>query len=654
MHHILFGHDPEIAILIRQSGLRKQALLDYYIKDRDSTKFIGFSLEMGKGKKPKKAEMTDYLSELMPTLEEQGVTTLLVCDPNYFKALTGSKNTSAARGYVLPCVTKGYEHMNCILVPNHQAVIYDPEGTREEIGKALMVLDNHVSGGYVEPGTGIIHYEEYINSNTPEFAQWLQKLHQYPELTCDTEAYSLKHFSAGLGTITFCWNKHEGICVDMSHSVPETEQAKQLLREFFETYKGNLKYHNACFDIKILIYHLWMNHLLDTEGLLKGLEVLTRDFDCTKIISYLATNSAAGNNLSLKYLSQEYTGNYAVEEINDITKIPIVDLMRYNLIDGLATWYVYGKYYPQMVADQQEEVYVSLFKPAIKQIIQMELTGLPVNMVRVKEVRTELQIIQDTAISNLAKHPTIQVVTRILQEIEADKANLKLKKIRKTWKDFEHKVKFNPNSDNHLRVLLYEYLKFEVVNTTDGGQPSCDADSIKIMLNTTKDASVLEILKNLKAFADVAIILSTFIPAFEGGVDGGDGRHYVFGNFNIGGTVSGRLSSSSPNLQNLPSGSAYGKAIKSCVQAPDGWLWVGLDFASLEDRISALTTKDSAKLKVYTDHYDGHSLRAASYFPEEMPDIKEYSEGKAFKITFDDGSTKLMHETEARKHGYIP
>ena len=49
---------------------------------------------------------------------------------------------------------------------------------------------------------------------------------------------------------------------------------------------------------------------------------------------------------------------------------------------------------------------------------------------------------------------------------------------------------------------------------------------------------------------------------------------------------------------------------------------VGLDFASLEDRISALTTKDPNKLRTYVDGFDGHSLRAQSYWPEKMPDIE--------------------------------
>jgi DNA polymerase-1 len=71
----------------------------------------------------------------------------------------------------------------------------------------------------------------------------------------------------------------------------------------------------------------------------------------------------------------------------------------------------------------------------------------------------------------------------------------------------------------------------------------------------------------------------------------------------------------------MPANSKYAKLIKSCFKAPPGWFFCGIDFASLEDRISALTTKDPNKLKVYTDGYDGHSMRAFAYFGDQMPDI---------------------------------
>lgn len=81
--------------------------------------------------------------------------------------------------------------------------------------------------------------------------------------------------------------------------------------------------------------------------------------------------------------------------------------------------------------------------------------------------------------------------------------------------------------------------------------------------------------------------------------------------------------SSKPNLQNIPSNAEkrYAKLIKACFISPPGWLFAGVDFDSLEDKISALTTGDPNKLKVYLDHFDGHCLRAFSYFQDEMPGI---------------------------------
>lgn len=79
-------------------------------------------------------------------------------------------------------------------------------------------------------------------------------------------------------------------------------------------------------------------------------------------------------------------------------------------------------------------------------------------------------------------------------------------------------------------------------------------------------------------------------------------------------------------MQNLPAGSTYGNLIKTCFTAPKGWLFVGADFASLEDRINALLTKDPNKLRVYTDGFDGHSLRAYAYFKNQMPNIEEAPE----------------------------
>jgi DNA polymerase-1 len=149
----------------------------------------------------------------------------------------------------------------------------------------------------------------------------------------------------------------------MNRSYEEAVEILKLLNQFFIKYQGKLTYHNAGYDVKQLIYMLFMKTPWDYEGLLYGLEVMTRNMDDTKIISYLATNSAAGNRLGLKQQAKEFLGKYSEKDIEDITKIPLPQLLQYNLKDCLGTWYTKEKNYPIMVADQQESVYFDVFKP---------------------------------------------------------------------------------------------------------------------------------------------------------------------------------------------------------------------------------------------------------------------------------------------------
>jgi DNA polymerase-1 len=129
-------------------------------------------------------------------------------------------------------------------------------------------------------------------------------------------------------------------------------------------------------------------------------------------------------------------------------------------------------------------------------------------------------------------------------------------------------------------------------------------------------------LEGLIGYGKATKVLSTFIPAFEAAISKDDSDIvWLHGSFNLGGTVSGRLSSSDPNMQNIPAGSVYGKLIKECFVSPPSWLFAGADFNSLEDYISALTTKDPNKLAVYEQGFDGHCLRAAYYFRDECLDI---------------------------------
>jgi DNA polymerase I len=597
------------------------------------------------GKKTSLTDMKAYLDELLLNLDALDTQYLLVGDGEYFKALTGANKADPYLGYVLP---NSYPvsmagRFQVIYVPNFRQVFYNPGPVRAKITQATEALWNHRQGRYRPPGDSIIHFAAYPSTVT-DIAAWLQKLMEMPALSCDIEGFSLKHYSAGIATIGFAWSEHEGIAfaVDLGEN---PVAVRKLLRRFFADYKGNLKWHNAGYDVGTKIFQLYMNDLLDTEGLLKGLEIFyERSWDDTKLITYLATNSTAGNKLSLKEQAQEFAGNYAQEDIKDVTKIPLPQLLEYNLVDCLSTWFVFNKHYQTMVDDQQLEVYEELFKPALIDITQMQLTGMPLDMEKVAYAKEVLETDMADAIRRIQSEPLVRAFTYELDLEHVAKRNEELKK--KQIKLGDEPQAFNPNSGPQLQRLLFEEIGLPIIERTKTKQAATGADVLEKLIGHTTDPQVIALLKALYDFKKVEKILTAFIPAMEGAVEGPDGHFYLFGNFNLGGTLSGRLSSSDPNLQNLPANSKYAKLIKDCFRAPKGYLMIGLDFASLEDRISALTTQDPNKLAVYLDGFDGHSLRAQSYFSEEMPDIERAPEGARCYRAMIQGQEVFFHSHE--------
>lgn len=634
MHHLFFSDTERdtypvtfLVSTIKKDEIRK-VYIDPYGLNADEVLVMDLAYSQTSKKTPMK-EMRQYIDEVLVPILKQAKTEFVLCgDAEYFKALTKVSKTEPYLGYAMP---SEYGDFKVLYIPNYRQMFYDPVKVTKGVAQAIDALKQSRKGNYSDPGANIIHFAEYPRTNE-EIEQWLIKLLEMEKpLTIDIEGFDLKHDKCGIGSISFAWNQHEGIAfaVDAREIDGATEapfllnihnyEVRAMLKEFFIRLSAKGIYHNIAFDVYVLVYQLFMKDILDTEGLLEGMEVMLKNWDCTKLISYLATNSCAGNKLSLKDQAQEFAGNYAVDEIKDITRIPMPVLLKYNLVDSLSTWYVKNKRHPQMVLDNQTNIYETIFQPATKDIIQMQLTGMPLNMKRVGEVKLLLQADERKALDRIEQSPIVQQYTYQLNEQWAAKMNATWKKKRTTAA--EGTEVFNPNSPPQLQGLLYDMLGLPVISLTKSKQPSADGDTLKALKNHTDKQQIKDLLDALMDFKAVDKILNSFIPAMENASLGSDGWYYLFGNFNLGGTVSGRLSSSNPNLQNLPANSRYAKLIKSCFQAPPGWLFMGLDFASLEDRISALTTKDPNKLKVYTDGYDGHSLRTYAYFKDQCVGI---------------------------------
>ncbi|AXC36522.1 DNA polymerase [Pseudomonas phage phCDa] len=639
-HHVFFDKNQSgeypVAVLMKQYTFDQHLMFKHYvaplqergIKQEDC---IAFTLSYENAKKVSAQQVREYSARLLQVLERTKTKFIYCTDGTYFKYLTGQKKSEVHLGYALPCAIKGYEHMQVVLGVNYQVLVYAPD-KKAHLDQGLDALCGVALGNYVPPGDKIIHSEFY--PKTPnEIRNALMELHKFPHLAMDIEGYSLRLDECGIATFALAWTHHDFIAfpVDLNdlgakdedgnyHYRKDNAEVREILKDFLKKYMGSKRFHSATFDVKHLIYNLWMRDPLDYKSCLEGLDIMCANLDCTKILSYLAVNSCSGNTLGLKYQSQEFTGNYAEDDIKDIRKIALPNLLRYNGVDCMATNYTYDKHMPVVVQDQQLDLYNGLMKDSLKLIINVELVGLPMDPKKVTETKEKLEKMQEEYLLIIQSDPTVAKLNYLLQVSAMEAANAKLKTKQHPIEKFSDTV-FNPGSNLQLQRLLYELLDLPILSRTPTKAPATGGKIIKQLLDHEKAAPYKALLQALIDYSAVTKIIQAFMPAFENGILKADGMRYLHGVFNLGGTVSGRLSSSDPNMQNLPAGSAYGKLIKELFMGPPGWIFAGADFNSLEDYISALTTRDPNKLKVYIDGYDGHCLRAYAYFQDQMPDI---------------------------------
>ncbi|MDC3375223.1 DNA polymerase [bacterium] len=534
-----------------------------------------------------------YLDKLINKIPES-VSKLIIADSNYFKFITKVTKVADYYSAVLPGKHTGYEKYQCVYVPNYKSLFKQPDNTR--------FIDIGLKAITGTKATLFIRHEEYGFQYGSD-RELLDSLYQYPVLAADIETTGLS-LEDEIVSISFAWSKHDGIAIDLSIT------GIHYLKKFLESYKGKLIFHNGLFDAKLLIRHLWMDHPTDYDGMIEGLNYF-RTFDDTMIMAYLSKNATTGVTIGLKNIALEYVGNYALEAKN-LSKYSKREILKYNLIDTLATFYSWEKYNKEITS----RPYIEIFQPSLYTLLKMMLVGLPMDSRKVTEVHTILKSKEKVLLEQIQENDHVIEFNNQLQQDACDKANSKLKKLVKPIEDFRDVV-FNPSSHSQLGVLLFDTLKLPILDKTKSGAPATSADVLKDLENHTADLNILDLLRFVRELADVCKINGTFIKAFLKEKD------FLHGNLKLGGTQSGRLSSNSPNLTNLPAHGGMGKLVKSCIVAPDGWLFAGADFSALEERIGAILSNDPNRIKVYTDGMDGHSMRAYKYFSDQMPDITE-------------------------------
>jgi DNA polymerase-1 len=472
----------KIAILIKDQAMRAKELRDHYVEPLirngfKESEIVAFNLAYNEEKKAPVKLIKEHLARVVPALEKLGISHVLVADAAYFKVFCKLKKAEPYFGYSMPSI---YAHIRAALTVNYTQLFFNPS-----LKSRLRMGVDAISKDFFKEDP-LFKEDKMQNikfpSTYPEIQNTLEKLLEYPALTCDIETLGLHLKHSEIVSIAFAWDEHSGVSFMVLYSKNKPEEIHNLLRKFFERYEGKLIFHNAPFDTKVLTFRLFMKDVDDMQGMLTGLDYLYRDLDDTMTLTYLATNNTAENKLSLKDQAFEFAGNYALgDELTNIASISPEDLLNYNVTDTLATWFVYNKH-RDTVREEQEEIYQQLFRPALKVLTQTELCGMPMDLSKIQNIRTQLQHIADKHKLAIKTNPIIKQFENELKLWTAVEATAKLKKKKKTAADFDF-LEFNTRSSKHIRKLLYESLNLPVFRRTDTGLPSTDAKTLQSLIS---------------------------------------------------------------------------------------------------------------------------------------------------------------------------
>jgi DNA polymerase-1 len=424
------------------------------------------------------------------------------------------------------------------------------------------------------------------------FDCWLSRLEAAPLFAFDTETTSLNYMQAEIVGLSFAIEPGEAAYVPLAHLNPGLEgqldrdrildQMKPLLESDAVKKVGqHLKY-----DANVLA-----NHGITLRGIAHD----------TMLQSYII--DAAGSrhdmgSLALKYLGQrvisfeEVAGKGAKQVSFD--HVDIEQAAAYAAEDADVTLRLHETLMPKLEAETAlNEVYQRLELPLVPVLSKIERNGAFVSIDKLRAQSHEIAI--------------------RLAELESQACELAGQP-------------FNLASPKQLGEILFEKLELPVIKKTPKGAPSTAEEVLVELANDYELPAVLIEHRGL------AKLKSTYTDKLPEMVDTRTGR--VHTSYHQAVTATGRLSSSDPNLQNIPIRTQEGRRIRQAFIAPEGRKIVAADYSQIELRIMAHLSSDAGLLHAFANELDVHSATAAEVFDVSLDEVTTDQRRKAKAINF--------------------
>ena len=428
-------------------------------------------------------------------------------------------------------------------------------------------------------------------STQDDLKKLIKKASKAKTIAIDTETTGLDYMDADLVGISISYEPGQAAYIPISHEDDSSSQLEmdyvlQELRPLLEDSNEKIIGQNIKFDKNILARY--------------GINISSIKND-TMMMSYVLDASATRHNLDA--LSSYYL-NYKTSTFEDVAgkgvkqvtfdKVPIAEATHYAAEDADITLRLYEELVTKLEAVESLK--------ALNQEIEIPLI----------EVLSEME--QNGAILN----------SKILNAQSKDLEN-RIKKLEKSAYDLAGE-EFNLGSTKQLREIFFDKLGYRVIKKTPGGQPSTDE---KVLAELAEE---YELPKVLLEHRTLSKLKSTYTDKLPGQISNSTGK--VHTSFHQAVTTTGRLSSSDPNLQNIPIRTEDGRRIRQAFEPSEGHRFISADYSQIELRVMAHMSKDEGLLKAFQEGEDVHSKTASEVFNVDIEEVTTDLRRNAKAINF--------------------
>lgn len=430
--------------------------------------------------------------------------------------------------------------------------------------------------------------------DTPEGLVDLAKVLASAEIIAfDTETTGTQHMQSELVGISFAVEPKKGYYVPVGH---EDSLGKQLpIAEVIEAIRGPMTDpqipkagHNLSFDYIVLAR--------------QGLEVTPLSFD-TMVAEWLRDSSSRA--LGLKGMAWTRL-NIEMSEIEELigtgrkqitmAEVPIEKASAYSAADSEVVLRLKPVLDKRIDEVNGRKLFDELEMPLVRVLAEMERAGIALDVPFVTQMSAELEKQMATMAEEVYKH--------VGEE-------------------------FNLNSPQQLAHALFDRLKIDPpagVRKTASGSYSTAAD----ILDTLREAH--PIVPWLLDYRELSKLKSTYLDALPQEVNPATGR--VHTSYNQTGTVTGRIASSEPNLQNIPIRTELGRKVRQAFIASPGHVLLSVDYSQIELRIVAHIADDKAMLEAFRSEQDIHATTAAAILGLDLADVTSDLRRNAKAVNF--------------------